>query len=163
MALQACVAFCKEMRSPEQGLHTGDVLPPAGLSETSVTAAPGHCQGHLATIFRSTSELSPPLSPRLVTPLPCFQQRDRARRRRRGSWTSFARSSRSRTRADATPRASCRSQRSWRHCACAPANCSMPLAGSTDQTEVAAMCAAAALSSCAELDERQESKIAKEE
>jgi len=28
---------------------------------------------------------------------------------------------------------------------------------------VAAMCAAAALSSCAELDERQESKIAKEE
>lgn len=50
----------------------GDVLPPACLSETSVTAAPGHCQGHLATIFRSTSELSPPLSPRPVTPLPCF-------------------------------------------------------------------------------------------
>ena len=52
------------------------------------------------------------------------RRRDRARRRRRGSWTSFARSWRSRTRADATPRASCRSQRSWRHCACAPANCS---------------------------------------
>ena len=50
----------------------GDVLPPACLSETSVTAGPGHCQGHLATIFRSTPELSPPLSPRLVTPLPCF-------------------------------------------------------------------------------------------
>lgn len=51
----------------------GDVLPPACLSETSVTAAPGHCQGHLATTFRSTSELSPPLSPHLVTLLPCFQ------------------------------------------------------------------------------------------
>lgn len=35
----------------------GDVLPPACLSETSVTAAPKHCRGH-PSHFRSTSELS---------------------------------------------------------------------------------------------------------